>query len=127
MPPTLTSGADERSDGFQHRYRGFAFVVLAALVLFTAVWMILPFYPALIWAAVMAVLMTPIHRRIQKGKHPNWAATLTTLLTLAIIGLPVMGVGAALALQIGSFVGELNRSAPAGLRTDSSMARFGQA
>jgi predicted PurR-regulated permease PerM len=104
---------------FIQKYRSLAFIALSVVLLAVAVSMLQPFYPALIWASVLTVLMWPIHKRICKRWpiekcSPNIPASLTTLLTLAIIGLPIAVVGLALFFQVNSFVQEMRNSAPTG-------------
>lgn len=82
------------------RYRQITFGVVVALTLYVAGTLLAPFLPALLWAAVIAVLVGPIHRRFRKKLNPNWAATATTLLTIALIGVPLALVGTVLTLQI---------------------------
>ncbi len=49
-----------------------------------------PFWPALAWAVVLAILIYPTHRRITRAvKRETVAAALSTLLTVALIVLPL--------------------------------------
>lgn len=100
--------------GFQQKYRTVGFAVFLGALLVLALVMLQPFYPALLWASVLSVLMTPIHRRMRNGKSPNVAATLTTLLALAIIGIPILLVGGAMFFQVNEFVQVVKQSAPSG-------------
>lgn len=76
--------------------------------------MLQPFFPALLWATVLTVLMTPLHRRMRATMAPNFAAISTTFLTLAIVGIPIAFVGIALFFQVNSFVQDMRQAAPAG-------------
>jgi len=100
--------------GFLEKYRNITFGVLLALVLIVAFRMLVPFVPALLWATVLSVLMTPMHRRFEKKFAPNVAATFTTVSTLAIVGIPLILVGVVLFFQLNGFVQDLKTSAPVG-------------
>jgi predicted PurR-regulated permease PerM len=123
----------EKGSLFAAKYRNLAFIAVAALALYAAFWMLLPFVPAILWAAVLAVLMTPIHRRVRKkfeGVSPNIPATITTILTLLIVGVPLTLIGVALASQVQSFASDLRNAAPAGqsgLSLDSLVAELNAA
>ncbi len=82
------------------RYRPIAFWALVVLTIYVAGSMLAPFLPALMWAGVIAVLVGPIHKRFLKKLSANWAATATTFLTIALIGVPLALVGTVLTLQI---------------------------
>ncbi len=100
--------------GFLAQYRTIVFAVVLGTLVLIALVMLQPFYPAILWASVLAVLMKPWHRRIVEGKNDNLAALLTTLLALAIVGLPMLLVGAALFFQVNEFVQVVKNSAPSG-------------
>lgn len=95
---------------FVARYRPIAFGSLVALTLFVAATLIAPFLPALLWAAVIAVLVNPIYKKFRKRLSPNWAATATTFLTIALIGVPLALVGTVLTLQITASAHQLAQS-----------------
>lgn len=101
-------------DSFKQSYRGIAFGVLVALVLAAGAWMILRFVPALLWATVLAVLMKPIHSRFAKRFSANIAATLSTLTTIALVGIPLALVGTVLSLQLAASAKQLAASTPNG-------------
>lgn len=82
------------------RFRQITFAVVVALTLYVSATLLMPFLPALLWAGVIAVLVGPIHRRFRKKLSANWAATATTFLTIALIGVPLALVGTVLTLQI---------------------------
>ncbi|WP_258039181.1 AI-2E family transporter [Nitrosospira multiformis] len=79
------------------------------------IWILLPFYGTVFWAAVLAIIFTPFHRKLQAalGQHRNLAAFTTLLLILVIVILPVTLMTISL-LQEGTIVyqkirsGELN-------------------
>jgi len=64
------------------------FIVLVVLVTLAFGWILLPFFGALFWATVLAILFTPLYRILVRrlGRRRNLAALLTTLvIVLAVI------------------------------------------
>lgn len=97
------------------KYGVIAFWVFAGLVLITAALMLKPFFPAILWAIVITVLTKPINDRlVSRNWNPNMAALVTTLGTIAVIGIPLSIVGAILFVQVNGFVHEVQNSAPNG-------------
>ncbi|PNB71553.1 AI-2E family transporter [Pseudomonas sp. GW456-E7] len=56
--------------------------VLLALVSVAFIWILLPFYGAVFWAVILAILFAPLQRRLQLKF--GWERNLTSLLTLSI-------------------------------------------
>jgi predicted PurR-regulated permease PerM len=89
------------------------FFVLTAAVLGFAVWQILaPFWGALAWSIVLAVLLAPMQDRLlgRLGNRPALAAALLTLLTPVVVFLPLALLGASFVEQGRSLVYELQHS-----------------
>ena len=94
-------------------------VLLPLLVAVTVAlgWILLPFYGAIMWGAIIALLFAPIHRWLLvrlKGR-PTLAALMTLLLALLILILPFAVLTAALAQEAARVYqqlqsGELNPS-----------------
>lgn len=94
-------------------------VLLPLLVMVTLAfgWILLPFYGAIMWGAIIALLFAPIHRWLLvrlKGR-PTLAALMTLLLVLLILILPFAVLTAALAQEAARVYqqlqsGELNPS-----------------
>ena len=94
-------------------------VLLPLLVVVTVAlgWILLPFYGAIMWGAIIALLFAPIHRWLLvrlKGR-PTLAALMTLLLALLILILPFAVLTAALAQEAARVYqqlqsGELNPS-----------------
>jgi len=101
-------------NGFTDKYRGYVFAALGALLVLLGARILVPFIPAILWAVVLTVLMKPMHRRFAARWSPNAAAALTTLLTLAIVGIPIVLVGTAVFFQVNGFVQDLKNAAPQG-------------
>jgi predicted PurR-regulated permease PerM len=80
--------------------------VFLALLLFVSIafiWILLPFYGAVFWAVILAILFSPLQRRLMRrmpGRR-NLAASLTLAATLIIAVLPV-GIIATLLVQEGA-------------------------
>lgn len=71
-------------------------LVLSAAILGIAVWLVLaPFWGALAWSIVLAVLLMPLQDQllVRLGNRPSLAAALLTLLTPLVIFLPLMLLG----------------------------------
>ena len=94
-------------------------VLLPLLVVVTVAlgWILLPFYGAIMWGAIIALLFAPIHRWLLvrlKGR-PTLAALMTLLLALLILILPFAVLTAAIAQEAARVYqqlqsGELNPS-----------------
>ncbi len=115
------------------------FLVLLVLVSLAFGWILLPFYGAVFWAAVLAILFSPLQRRLQQRfvGRPNVAALLTLLISLLVAVIPVIVItgmlvqeGAALyqrietgELDVGSYLAQLKSMMPDGLQ--AQLQRFG--
>jgi predicted PurR-regulated permease PerM len=71
------------------RQKAFLLLLIAVSVAF--IWILLPFYGTVFWAAVLAITFTPFHRKLlaAMGQRRNLAAFTTLLLVLVIVILPV--------------------------------------
>lgn len=94
-----------------------AFILLLTLVSIAFVWLLLPFYGAVLWAVILAILFQPMHRRLEarlKGWR-NTAAFISVLACVFIVIIPMILVFTAL-LREGTSVyqridrGEINIS-----------------
>jgi predicted PurR-regulated permease PerM len=94
-------------------YRTFVVLLVAVTVAF--IWVLLPYYGAIFWGAILAIVFTPLHRRLLRKfrGRPNLAALTTLLIIILIVIIPTILITAAL-LQEGASVykrittGELN-------------------
>ncbi|MBU6377128.1 MAG: AI-2E family transporter [Gammaproteobacteria bacterium] len=90
-----------------------SFFVLTAAILGFAVWQILaPFWGALAWSIVLAVLLAPLQDRLltRFGNRPALAAALLTLLTPVVVFLPLALLGASFVEQGRALVYALQHS-----------------
>jgi predicted PurR-regulated permease PerM len=87
------------------------FLSLLILVSLAFGWILLPFYGAVFWGTVLAILFAPFYRRLLARMHqrPNMAALTTLLLCLLIVVLPLTLITMAM-LQEGLMVYEKIRS-----------------
>ncbi|SNT25327.1 Predicted PurR-regulated permease PerM [Noviherbaspirillum humi] len=74
------------------------FLLLLLLVSLAFGWILWPFYGAVFWAMVLAILFAPFHRRMLASLHSrkNLAAIATLLLCLVIVILPLTFITSAL-------------------------------
>lgn len=75
-----------------------ALAVLLALVTVAFIWILLPFYGAVFWAVILAILFAPLQRNLvlRFGRRRNLAAGTTLLICLLIAILPVIVISALL-------------------------------
>jgi predicted PurR-regulated permease PerM len=94
-------------------YRTLLILLIVVSVAFG--WILWPFYGAVFWGTILAIIFSPLHRRLlaRTGKRRNLAALITLLLCVLIAILPVIVItgslvqeGSALYQQIKS--GDLN-------------------
>lgn len=89
------------------------FIIVAAAILGAGVWMVLrPFWGALAWAIVLAVLLAPLQDKLLTtlGPRPSLIAALLTLLTPIVVFLPLVLVGARFVEQGRSLIFEMQHS-----------------
>lgn len=95
--------------GFRDDYRRIAFVVLGVAFTFGAAMLFWPFLDAILWATTLSILTYPWYVRMRRrvvglpGMNEDRAETLasigTTLLTVVVIMIPFLLIGAALFAQ----------------------------
>ena len=67
------------------------FTVLLIAVSLAFAWMLLPFYGAVLWATIIAILFAPLHRRllVEMGQRRNLAALATLLIVVVVVIAPL--------------------------------------
>ncbi|SDT98824.1 AI-2E family transporter [Halopseudomonas salegens] len=82
-----------------------SFVVLLIAVSLAFIWLLLPYYSAIFWGTILAILFYPVQRRIadRMPNRPSLAAGISLLLILFIVILPVTLLTASLVRQARSF------------------------
>ena len=92
-------------------------VVVLAIALYLCWLMIQPFTTVILWAAVLAIVFYPAHRRInQRIESPSGAAITSTLLVVALILLPATFITIAVIRQLAGAADHLQQ----GMQTVSS-------
>lgn len=90
--------------------RWLALLITAALALYVCWLMLEPFIDVLAWAAVLAVLFNPLHKRIIAGTgHPGLSAMISTVIVVAVILVPIT----LLTLSVAKEIGEVAKNAQA--------------
>jgi predicted PurR-regulated permease PerM len=73
------------------------FLLLIVIVTIAFGWILQPFYGAILWAVVGAVIFAPLYRRLLRStQKPSLAATIAVLLVTAMVILPLAMVAASL-------------------------------
>lgn len=103
VPPTAPP-AEPVGGAPLREQRGMLRVVLALTALALAV-ILAPFYGALLWAVIIALLFAPMQRWLRRRLRGNrtLAALLTVLVVLLIVVLPLLVVGAGLMSEVNAF------------------------
>ena len=67
----------------------FVWLIIAVSLAFA--WILWPFYGAVLWATILAILFTPLYRRLSRslGRRGTLAALATVLIILMIVVLPL--------------------------------------
>jgi predicted PurR-regulated permease PerM len=85
------------------------FLVLLVLVSLAFGWILLPFYGAVFWAAVFAILFAPFQRWVlrRNNQRRNSAALLTLALCLVLVILPLTLIGISLGQEAAQLFGKI--------------------
>lgn len=77
------------------------FVALVVAVTIAFAWIVWPYFAAVLWATVFAVIFAPLNRRLRRSSsnRPNAAAGLTLIAIVLIALVPLFAIGAALVDQ----------------------------
>lgn len=78
-----------------------SFIAVIIMVTVAFVWLLLPYYGAILWAVILAILFNPLQRRLEallRGRR-NLAAALNVLVCICIVIIPVSLVLASLAQE----------------------------
>ncbi len=93
-----------------------AFLLLLALVTIAFVWLLLPFYGAVFWAVILAIIFNPLQRSLVarfKGRR-TLAALVCVLVCVLLAVLPILTIASALVREGTDLLGRL-RSGEVGL------------
>jgi predicted PurR-regulated permease PerM len=86
-----------------------AFLLLLVVASLAFAWIVMPFYGAILWGIVIAILFAPVYRRLlnaMKGRR-SLAAAATVVIIVAIVILPMTLIGASLAQQAAGVIGKV--------------------
>jgi len=83
-----------------------SFLLLLAAVTLAFAWVLLPFYGAVLWATVIALIFEPLYRRLLTplGGRRGLAAVLTVLIIIAIVILPLAMIATSLVQEASGLV-----------------------
>lgn len=86
-----------------------AFLLLTIAISLAFAWILLPFYGAVLWGTVTAILFSPLQRRLLKlmGQRRTLAALSTVLIIVAIVILPMTVIAASLTQEALGFYGKV--------------------
>ncbi len=78
-----------------------AFLLLLALVTIAFFRILLPFYGAVLWAVILAIIFQPMHRTLEYRLYPrqNLAAALSTLICVVIAVIPMTMIASAMVAE----------------------------
>lgn len=90
--------------------QGVSFIAVVVLVTAAFVWLLLPFYGAVLWAVILAILFNPLQRRLERrlGGRRNLAAALSLLACICIVVIPGSLILASLAQEAASLYGRIS-------------------
>ncbi len=93
------------------------FLLLTVVVTLAFAWVLWPFFGAILWGAVVAILFAPLNRRllVAMPHRPNSAASVTIAIVLLIVVLPLLLIAIALVQEAAALfaqiqAGEINFS-----------------
>lgn len=90
-------------------FEGKVLFVLLITVTIAFVWILLPFYGAIMWGLIIALLFAPLNRRLMKRLSPRrtLSAVLTLMIVLVIAIIPLVLISASLAREAAMVYGQL--------------------
>jgi predicted PurR-regulated permease PerM len=86
-----------------------AFLLMIVVISLAFAWILWPFYGAILWGTIIAILFVPLYRRLLRmlrGRR-NLASVITVLLIIAIVILPMALIGASLTQEAIGFYGKV--------------------
>lgn len=86
----------------RNRLYFFSFILLLTLVSIAFLWILLPFYGAIFWGVILAIIFTPLQRKLlskTKGKK-TISALLSLLVIILIVIIPVIFLSGAIVQEI---------------------------
>ncbi|MCH8274277.1 MAG: AI-2E family transporter [Armatimonadetes bacterium] len=96
------------------RYRRVVFAITCGLLAIAAVYVLAPFWRAFAWGIALAILVYPIHTRLNRRFSDSVAAGITTALALLFIIGPLALIVVGLFAEVNSVLAKLHADAPDG-------------
>ena len=89
-----------------------AFPLLVIGISLAFAWILWPLYGAVLWGTVVAILFTPLHRRLARSmrRHRNLAALTTVATIVVIVILPLTMITASLLQEASAYTSEFRRA-----------------
>lgn len=89
---------------------GISFLLVVILVSSAFAWLLLPFYGAVLWAVILAIVFNPLYRRLEiwLGGRRNLAASLCLLACICIVVIPGAVILASLAQEATSLYNHIS-------------------
>lgn len=86
-----------------------SFAILVVAVSFAFVWILWPFYGAILWATITAIVFAPLYRNLSQrmAQRRSLAAILTVIIIIMIVILPIALIGTFLAQEASGVYGRL--------------------
>lgn len=82
-----------------------SFLILLALVTLAFAWILIPFYGAVLWALILAIVFRPLQLRLERSIGPgNVAAAISVLVCIVIAVIPMIVIVASVVNQGVAFV-----------------------
>jgi len=103
MDTNLHVSANPASRKFDRAFQ----IALAALLIFACVRIVLPFAGVLLWSAILAVMLYPLHLRLARHLGNRWSAVLIGVVGVAIMFAATGAVLASLASSLAALVSDL--------------------
>lgn len=98
------------SKAFETRYAPIAFWLIALGALVVGGLILMPFYPAILWAVVFSVLLFPIYRKIEKRIGATMASLTMVVLTLLLIVVPIGLIGSYVGIEVNDFLTDIKQN-----------------
>ncbi|MEJ5975162.1 AI-2E family transporter [Novosphingobium sp. PS1R-30] len=106
------------SDLRKMRFEDGGFLVLVLLVTLAFIWLLMPYFGAVLWGVVAAIVFAPVQQMLVRRMHGqrNFAAASTLMLILALVIVPAIFIGISLVQEAAALYakfqsGEINLAA----------------
>lgn len=96
--------------GMRAKIQAFGFLIAVVLVTIAFIWLLLPYYGAILWAVILAILFQPLQRWLERvtGGRRNLSAGLSVLACICIVVIPAALVMSSLASEATDLYAQLS-------------------